>query len=205
MSLWFLLVGIVIGIAVAAPIGPVNVICIHKAMRNGILCAFLVGLGAAAGDTLFGAVAAFGLSTLSSALMSIERWLALGGAVILVIMGVITWRTHPHLTDPVPLSRDIAHGMAATFALTITNPMTALGFVALFTSVGFTRTESPVDAATIVGGVFLGSALWWLFISRVAYSIRGRLSDRHLDMINRGSAILIWGFALMALVKGITG
>lgn len=205
MSLWFLAVGIVIGIAVAAPVGPVNVICIQKAMRNGVRCAFLVGLGAAAGDTLFGAVAAFGLSSLSSLLMSVERWLALGGAVILAVMGFVTWRSHPHLSDPVPLSRDITHGMAATFALTITNPMTALAFVALFTSVGFTRTESLGDAATIVGGVFLGSALWWLFLSWAADTISGRLSDRHLDLINHGSAILIWGFAVVALVKGITG
>lgn len=204
MSFWFLAVGAVIGVLVAAPVGPVNVICIQRAMRKGALEGFLVGLGAALGDTLFGAVAAFGLSSVSDMLMTIERWLALGGAVILLVMGIITWRSHPHLTDPVPRTRDTIHGAIATFALTISNPLTALGFIALFTSVGFTRTDSTGDAATIVAGVFIGSALWWLVISRIAQMVRGRLSDDHLTMINRGSAILIWGFAAWALVKGLT-
>ena len=202
MSLWFLAVGAVIGVLVAAPVGPVNVICIQRAIRKGALEGFLVGMGAAAGDTLFATVAAFGLSSISAMLLTIERWLAFGGALILLVMGIVTWRSHPHLTDPVPRARDIFRGIVATFALTISNPLTALGFIALFTSVGFTRTDSAGDAATIVAGVFLGSALWWLVICRIAQMVRGRLSDHHLTLINRGSAILIWAFAAWALVKG---
>lgn len=205
MGVWFLLVGVAIGLAVAAPIGPVNVICIQRAMRGGAFGAFVVGLGAAFGDAIFGAVAAFGLTTVSSFLFSIERALGVVGGIVLIAMGIFAWRSRPHLSAPEPTPRDFAHGAAATFVLTITNPITALGFVAFFTSVGFTRTSSRADAATIVLGVFLGSALWWFLISRIAQSVRGRLSDRHLLLINRGSAVVIWLFGGAALVKGLWG
>ncbi len=204
MSLWFLLAGIVIGIAVAAPIGPVNVICIQKAMRNGFLGAFLIGLGAAVGDTVFGAIAAFGLSSISDWLLTIERWLSIIGGIILIGMGFFAWRSRPRLTGEEQSSRDIAHGAAATFALTITNPITAIGFVALFTSIGISRASATADAASVVVGVFLGSALWWLFICKVAHSVRERMSDRHLLWINRSSAILIWVFAGLSLIKSAT-
>ncbi|MDA5193162.1 LysE family translocator [Govanella unica] len=201
MDFWFLVAGIAIGLAVAAPIGPVNIICIQKTIRNGFWGAFVVGLGAAVGDTIFGAMAAFGLTTIQSVLVQFESWLAVIGCLVLVGMGVLAWRSHPHLTQSVQTPRDIAHAALATFVLTITNPITALGFVALFTSAGLTRDASSGDAATIVLGVFLGSALWWLFICRVAHSIRERLSDSHLLRINRASAVLIWIFAALVPLK----
>lgn len=201
MDFWFLIAGIAIGLAVAAPIGPVNVICIQKAIRNGAWGAFFIGLGAAVGDSIFGAVAAFGLTTIQSFLVEIERWLAVVGCAVLVVMGIFAWRSHPHLTTAVQTPRDIAHAAAATFVLTITNPITAIGFVALFTSAGLTHDASAGNAATVVLGVFLGSALWWMFISLVAHSIRERLSDHHLLMINRSSAVLIWIFAALVPLK----
>lgn len=204
MSWWFLVAGIAIGIAVAAPIGPVNVICIQRAIRSGFWPAFFTGLGAACGDTLFGIIAAFGLSTVSSALMKAQMWLAISGAVMLLIMGFVAWRSKPHLTRVPATSRDILHAAMATFALTITNPITALGFVALFTSIGLTRSASMGEAATAVAGVAIGSVLWWVFICRMAYSIRERLADGHLLLINRGTAIVIWGFAAFSLYKAFT-
>lgn len=201
MNFWFLVAGIAVGLVVAAPIGPVNVICIQKAIRNGAWVAFFIGLGAAVGDSIFGAVAAFGLTTIQSFLVEIERVLAIVGCTVLVVMGIFAWRSHPHLATSVQTPRDVAHAAVATFVLTITNPITAIGFVALFTSIGLTHDASAGDAATVVLGVFLGSALWWFFISRMAHAVRDRLSDAHLLLINRTSAVLIWIFAALVPLK----
>lgn len=200
-EVWQLVAGLVIGILVAAPIGPVNVICIQRTMKDGPARAFVVGLGAAIGDTVFGTVAALGLATIAALLMAHEAWFQLVGGIVLITMGFYAWRSHPHLDDPVPSVGDVARGMLGTFLLTISNPITALGFIALFTSVGVGMTGELGAAARLVVGVFFGSALWWLAITQLANLVRGRLNDDHLWWINRGSAILVWGFGGVSLVR----
>lgn len=198
------LMGIVIGLAVAAPIGPVNVICIQKAMKNGVAGAFLVGLGAAVGDAVFGALAAFGVGAVTSFVAVHASWFEGMGAFILLVMGYVSWRASPHLSDPVPSAGDVARGALATFSLTLSNPITALGFVALIAGIGLSRDMTMLAAAQLTAGVFAGSALWWLFISNVAGAIRHRLDDRHLLYINRGSAVMVWGFAVVAAVRAVS-
>jgi threonine/homoserine/homoserine lactone efflux protein len=198
------LMGIVIGLAVAAPIGPVNVICIQKAMKNGVMGAFLVGMGAAVGDAVFGAVAAFGVGAVTRFVTLHASWFEGVGAGILLLMGYLSWRAMPHLSDPVPRAGDVARGALATFTLTLSNPLTALGFVALIAGTGLSQGMTTLAAAQLTAGVFAGSALWWLFICNVAGAIRNRLSDRHLLYINRGSAILIWIFAAVAVVRAVS-
>lgn len=203
-SEYHLIAGMIVGLAGAAPIGPVNIICIQKAVRKGFISAFIIGLGAAFGDSLFGAIAALGLTTVTDFVSIHTSWFEGVGAAVLVLMGWLSWRAHPHLTDPVPSAGDVLRGLAGTFMLTITNPMTALGFIALFAGMGLSRDLDRPTAATLVAGVFAGSALWWLFISRLASAFRNRLADQHLVYINRGSAVMIWGFALVAAVHALT-
>ncbi|RMF11016.1 MAG: LysE family translocator [Alphaproteobacteria bacterium] len=200
-ELWQIVAGVVIGVLVAAPIGPVNVICIQRTMQSGPGSAFLVGLGAAVGDSLFGALAALGLASISRALIAHQAWFEMVGGVILIAMGFYAWRSHPHLDDPVPTTGDLARGALATFTLTISNPITALGFVALFTSAGVGRTGDHGEALRLVLGVFAGSALWWATITRLSAMVRDRMNDTHLWWINRGSAVIVWGFGAVSLVK----
>ncbi len=201
---YHLITGMIVGLAVAAPIGPVNIICIQKAVRKGFISAFIVGLGAAFGDSLFGAIAALGLTVVTDFVAIHTSWFEGVGAVVLLFMGWLSWRAHPHLTDPVPSAGDMLRGLAGTFMLTITNPMTALGFIALFAGMGLSRDLNRPEVATLVAGVFIGSGLWWLFISRLASAFRSRLADQHLVYINRGSAVMIWGFAGIAAVRALT-
>lgn len=202
-EVWQILVGVVIGVLVAAPVGPVNVICIQRTMKAGPGSAFVVGLGAAAGDSLFGALAALGLTTISVALIAHQAWFELVGGTILIVMGFYAWRSHPHLDDPVRTNSEMAKGALGTFVLTVSNPITALGFVALFTSAGVGRTGDVWEAVRLVIGVFIGSALWWLIITRLAAMVKGRLNDNHLWWINRGSAVLVWGFGVVSIGKAV--
>lgn len=200
-EVWQLIVGIAVGLLVAAPIGPVNVICIQRTLKSGPGRAFIVGLGAATGDSVFGALSALGLASISAALIAHQAWFEAVGGVVLIAMGFYAWRSHPHLDDPVPTTGDVARGALGTFALTISNPLTALGFVALFTSAGVGRTGNHWEAARLVAGVFTGSALWWLTITRLAAMVRDRLSDNHLWWINRGSAVIVWAFGAVSLIE----
>ncbi|MEX1148094.1 MAG: LysE family transporter [Sphingomonadales bacterium] len=202
-ELWQVMAGLVIGLLVAAPIGPVNVICIQRTLKDGPGHGFVIGLGAAVGDAVFGLVAALGLVTISALLVAHEAWFQTAGGLVLIVMGLYAWRAHPHLDDVVPSTGDTARGMAGTFVLTVSNPITALGFVALFTSAGVGLSGEIREAARLVAGVFAGSALWWLIVTRLAALVRDRLHDNHLWWINRGSAILVWIFAAVSLARGV--
>ncbi|WP_138379762.1 LysE family translocator [Luteithermobacter gelatinilyticus] len=204
MTVLYLFWGILIGILVAAPMGPVNIICIRRALAYNAWNGFLVGMGAALADTLFGAVAAFGLSTLTRLILEFNGWFEVCGGIVLLIVGVNIWRKHPHLSDVQDQNGDWVKASIGTFALTITNPMTILGFVALFAGLGLGRLgESLPNALLVIAGVFLGSSLWWFALTEGVAHMKKKLSDDHLLWINRLSSVVVIGFGLWALGKNL--
>lgn len=201
---WTLLLnGVVIGIVVAAPIGPVNLICIRRTLAYGRTNGFLSGLGAAAGDGLFALVAAFGLTALSSLIIAVGPWVQAAGGVFLIGLGIHTFFHDPRTDADVDLKSrgKLLSAVAATFVLTITNPATMLAFIAIFGGVGGLVTENPsmMTAAMLVLAVFTGSTLWWLAVTMTVGLLRHRMTDRMLVVINRVSGILIIGFGLVVL------
>ena len=166
---WGLLArGLVIGLVVAAPIGPVNVLCMHRTMAHGRLVGFASGLGAAVADALFGAIAAFGLTAVATFLIGQQLWMRLAGGAFLLALGTKVFLSKP--SDPAGQSDDsgLAGALATTFLLTITNPLTIVSFVAIFAGAGLARPHGDYwGAGVLVLGVFLGSALWWLVLSLV--------------------------------------
>ncbi len=197
---WSLLLrGLVIGIAVAAPIGPVNVLCMHRTLAHGRLTGFASGLGAAVADALFGAIAAFGLTAVAAFLIDQQLWMRLVGGTFLLGLGAKIFLAAP--SDPAAqvIDGSLARNLATTFLLTITNPLTILSFVAIFAGTGLARPAGDYrGAGVVVLGVFLGSALWWLVLSTVIGLVRHKLERRGLVWINRGSGTLIFAFGLAA-------
>ncbi len=198
--------GVAIGIAVAAPIGPVNLIVIRRALRLGSIVGFLSGLGAATGDAVFASIVAFGLTAAIEFIVQFESILQLVGGVFLVAIGARTFRAHPHLDANAHenFSGALARVFATTFALTITNPATMLGFIAIFSGVaGLAGTNGNyLHAATLVGSVFTGSALWWAGLSGFVSMFRQRMTDRLLEIVNRvsGGLIVVFGIAVFGRV-----
>jgi threonine/homoserine/homoserine lactone efflux protein len=186
--------GIAVGLAVAAPIGPVNLIVIRRTLRHGGLYGFLSGLGAALGDAIFAAIAAFSVTAAIDFLMRFEITLQLIGGIFLIALGLRTFFAHPHLAHG---PQESAYGLlgvsAATFALTITNPATMLGFLAIFGGIaGLTVVDQDyASAALLVVAVFLGSVLWWFLIALFASFFRTRMNDQILEIVNRISGLLI--------------
>lgn len=197
--------GAAIGIAVAAPIGPVNLIVIRRTLRLGQINGLLSGLGAACGDGVFASIAAFGLTAAIDFFMDYELVLQFIGAMFLLVLGVRTFFAHPHLQEE---PREVQYSAVArifvtTFALTVTNPATMLGFIAIFGGVAglSAHGQGYGHAATLVGSVFLGSVLWWAGLSRFVGLFRNRMDDRLLVRVNRLSGALIATFGLVLLAR----
>jgi threonine/homoserine/homoserine lactone efflux protein len=203
MGLSLLLRGFVIGISIAAPVGPIGVLCIRRTLAQGRLVGFLSGLGAATADAIYGAVAGFGLSVISAFLVDQRDWLRLLGGLFLCYLGVRTFLARPPEDEPTagdPGARDYAAAYLSTLLLTLTNPVTILSFAAIFAGLGLADSAGdPRSAAVLVLGVFGGSATWWLLLSVGAGLARRRFTPAAMIWVNRLSAAIIVAFGLVAL------
>jgi len=199
MMLNFLLKGLVIGLSIAAPVGPIGLLCIRRSLEQGRGAGLAAGLGAATADAAYGCVAGFGLTAISGFLLAHGSWLRLGGGVALCYLGVRTFLSVPAQREAQVDARGLRSAYFSTLLLTLANPMTILSFVAVFAGFGLTASPSYGAAATLVAGVFAGSGLWWLFLSTGVAQMRHRVSDSWMQAINRLSGGLIVAFGLYAL------
>ena len=197
--------GAVLGFTIAATVGPITMLTIRRTLAYGWAVGFASGLGVVTVDTTYGAVAAFGITAISDALVAISRPLALVGGLFLIYLGIRTMRSQP--TDPReadPAGRpSVVTAYASIVGLTFTNPLTILSFAALFVSFGVQG--SVADATLVVIGVAVGSLLWWVILTTTLAVIRHRLSLRTLRAANVLSGAVIVVFGVLALVKGVTG
>lgn len=201
MDVNFLLKGILLGFAIAAPVGPIGVLCIRRTLAEGRRVGFVSGLGAATADLFYGAVAAFGLTAVSSLLVAQQFWLALLGGGFLIYLGVRTFFSKPAAQAAEARRGGLWGAYLSTFLLTLTNPATILSFVAVFAGLGLGGTDGSFSgAALLVIGVFLGSAGWWLLLSAAVGLLRGRVTPAALVWVNRIAGLVLVGFGLVALL-----
>jgi threonine/homoserine/homoserine lactone efflux protein len=194
--------GGVLGLSIAAPVGPIGVLCIRRSIAEGRLVGFLSGLGAATADACYGALAAAGVTVVSAFLVRQQMWLGLVGGVFLCWLGVQTFRAEPAEQSAKAGGSGWVAAYVSTVALTLTNPLTILSFVTMFAGVGLGKATGDVSsAAWLVAGVFLGSALWWLILSLLAGAWRERFDRRRQRWLNRVSGAVIAGFGFWHLSK----
>ena len=203
MDLATFLRGLIIGFSIAAPVGPIGVLCIRRTLADGRAIGFASGLGAATADALYGAVAAFGLSLVTNTLVGRRLWLQIVGGIFLLYLGVRTWTAVPRdASGTAPSPGGLAAAWVSTFALTLTNPTTIISFAAIFAGLGLGRTVGGYGAASVmVLGVFLGSAIWWLFLSVGVGLLRSSLTPARLGWVNRGAGAIIAAFGVVALAS----
>jgi len=202
MTAALLIRGMVIGFSIAAPVGPIGVLCIRRTLADGRAAGLATGLGAATADAIYGCVAAFGLRVVTHALLGAGVWIRVIGGTFLAFLGLRTVLSPPR--DEAAQARVGARGLfgayASTFALTLTNPMTILSFLAVFAALGLGTTHpEPLAAATLVLGVFAGSALWWITLSGGVMLLRGRFDARRLRWVNWISGTILIAFGLAAI------
>jgi predicted secreted hydrolase/threonine/homoserine/homoserine lactone efflux protein len=195
-----LLRGLIIGFSIAAPVGPIGVLCIRRTLSYGRWVGFISGLGAATADAIYGSIAAFGLAFLASFLAEQQVWLSLVGGLFLLFLGVRTFLARPASREAQAHGESILSAYFSTFFLTLTNPLTILSFAAIFAGLGLASQDENYRAAgMLVLGVFLGSASWWLILSSLANLFRSRMNLTTMTWVNRISGMIILLFGVAAL------
>ncbi len=198
----FLLRGILIGFSIAAPVGPIGVLCIRRTLAEGRATGFVSGLGAATADAIYGCIAGFGLTLVTRFLMDQQVWLRLFGGAFLCYLGLKTVLSRPAKQAASAKGSGLAGAYGSTFLLTLTNPMTILSFAAVFAGLGLASAGgSYASAGILVLGVFTGSALWWLMLSGGVSLLRSKFDARGLEWVNRISGVIITGFGVVALLS----
>lgn len=195
-----LLKGVGVGFAVAAPVGPIGLLCIRRTLNNGMAAGLASGLGAAAADALYGVLVAAGLSA-TGILVAYATSLKIGGGLLIAMIGILSLRAVLSSAERRnDVQRYAAKGaifpaFTTTFLLTLSNPMTVLAFVGLVAGLATPTTDDPNAPYWLVAGVFLGSSLWWLFLISLTQAAKSRITPkvtRWFDLTS-GAVLLVWG------------
>lgn len=204
MPVGFFIKGLIIGFSIAAPVGPIGVLCIQRTMAGGRVAGLATGMGAATADAIYGCIAGFGLSFISQFLINQQLWLKLGGGLFLGYLGLRTVLSKPKTDDLQAGNQGLLPAYLSTFFLTLTNPMTILSFTAIFAGLGLaTGTGNYASALTLVAGVFLGSASWWLLLTSGVGLLWKQPGPTFGRWVNRISGAVLIIFAIVSLVSMI--
>jgi len=202
IQLTFLIRGILIGFSIAAPVGPIGVLCIRRTLNEGRVSGLVSGLGAASADAIYGCIAGFGLTFISSFLVDHHILLRMIGGMFLCYLGIRTICTKPAEQTAFIKGNGLLKSYTSTLFLTLTNPMTILSFSAVFAGLGLAETRGDYAiAGTLVLGVFLGSFLWWLILSNVVGFLQTKLKPEVLRWVNRITGITITLFGMIILMS----
>jgi len=200
--------GLVIGVSIAAPVGPIGVLCIRTTLTQGMTAGFVTGLGAATADAIYAALGAFGIGAVTLLLNSAGASLRVIGIIVLLWIAWSTWRQTPTGESSLQAAPSLGMAFIGTCGLTLTNPMTILSFAAIFAGAGLSggaRENITIHAAVLVAGTFVGSMAWWLILSGSVAAFRSKVGPRALGLINKVSALVLLGFAAWMAVQVASG
>ena len=201
MDITFLPKGLIIGFAIAAPVGPIGVLCIRRTLAEGQTFGLVSGLGAATADAVYGCIAGFGLTFISDFLVGQQVWFRLIGGMFLCYLGLKTFFAKAGQRAASGKRSGLVGAYVSTLFLTLTNPMTIISFAAVFAGLGLVNTGGDyLSAGVLVSGVFIGSALWWLLLSGGVGVFRTRFNPQGLQVVNRISGTIITAFGLLAIL-----
>ena len=199
MSLVLFAKSVVLGVAVAAPLGPIGALCINRTLDRGFMAGVAGGLGTALADATYAALAAGGFAAFATTLQLIQDPLALAGGLFLLWLGWKFLTAGPAPKAATASTGDLAKTVSTTFVLTMANPATILSFAAIFAGLGLAANADARSLAIVVAGVFAGSMAWWIFLSGIVAGLRERLPAGFATWVGRVSGVLIIGFGLVSI------
>jgi threonine/homoserine/homoserine lactone efflux protein len=196
--------GLIIGFTIAAAVGPISLLTIRRTIAHGQLYGLVSGLGVATADATYAGIAAFGLTAVTSLLVSGRFLLGVIGGAIIVAIGLRTILSRPGEVAVVAERPGLPAAFASIFVLTMTNPMTILSFAAVFAGLGLASGNSFADALVLTLGVLAGSSLWWVVLTSIVGWLRLRVSTTALLWVNRisGAALVVFGIVAIVAVQG---
>jgi threonine/homoserine/homoserine lactone efflux protein len=198
-------IGLFAGILIAAPVGPVNVLCIQRAIERGFWGGIAASIGSVTGDGLIALCAGLGVGTVSGAVQTHRGIIQFCGGLALILFGLKLFLSHPRLQAPHDAAastglKDFVWDIPQTFLLTVTNPGAVLGLFAVFGGIStFVEVQSTIDVLLLVAAIVSGSMLWWITLSHLIGRYRHQIDARRLDVINRIAGLLLVGFGVVLI------
>jgi threonine/homoserine/homoserine lactone efflux protein len=206
MNLIYFLKGLAIGFSLAAPVGPVGVLCIRRTLAHGSKRGLIIGLSAASADMVYGLVAAFGVTLISQFISQEQHWIRLIGGIVLLILGYRTFISHPATDTAISGKNGHARTFVSTFFLTLTNPMTFFAFAAIFAGIGLDKTIGFHGYSLfLVAGIFFGSLSWFTLLTSLVHFFRDIITTDGLVIINKIAGSLLSLFGVIAIWSGVRG
>ena len=206
MNFIYLLKGLAIGFSLAAPVGPIGILCIRRTLAHGSKRGIIIGLSAASADMIYGIVAAFGVTLISEFISQQQHWIRLVGGIFMIILGYHTFFSHP-ATDIVTSGKNgHTRTFVSTFLLTLTNPMTLFAFAAIFAGIGLDQTMGLHGYSIfLVAGIFIGSLTWFSLLTIFVHFFHEIITTEGLIIINKVAGSLLTLFGTIAIWSGVTG
>jgi threonine/homoserine/homoserine lactone efflux protein len=199
--LWLILKGLAAGLAIAIPVGPVNVLVASRALAGGRKRGIVSGVGAALADTLYGSIAGFSITFIIQFLKHHEFWIRVVGGILLVGIGVLYFRKPPEQMHEE--SNGTHSDLISTLLLTLTNPTTVLSFLAVLAGLGLGQDSPNWRTLALVGGIFCGSMTWWIILTETVYRLRDRFDEGAIRWMNRIAGLAIGAFGVLTFVLGV--
>ncbi len=202
MPIFYIIQGILIGLVVAVPVGPLGLLCINRSLILGAGAGLASGMGVASADALAAGIAALGISLVSDFLLAHQFTLRLVGGIFLCILGYRIFRTEPAAKLPTIRGNGLLSAYATTFLLTFSNPVTIISFVAIYAGWHVPSLHGHyLAAALLTFGVFIGSGLWWIILFAGLTLFRLNISSGFLSWVHRVSGVVIVGFGVAVLLS----
>ena len=192
--------GLAAGFIIAAPVGPVNVLCIQRTLEKGWKPGVVSGLGAAFADSLYGGIAGFSITIVIQFLIQEEFWFRLIGGILLMAIGIVYYFKPPPSIESGQNAASARSDFASAFLLTMANPTTVLSFLTILATLGLGKRRPLWETSLLIAGIFCGSMTWWLILTSGTTLLRGKVTDRSMAWMNRVAGIAIGAFGLVNVV-----
>jgi threonine/homoserine/homoserine lactone efflux protein len=193
---------LIIGFTIAMAVGPITLLVVRRTIDHGLRYGFVSGLGVASADATYGGIAAFGLTAITSILVSAHAVLGLVGGAVIVLIGLRTMATRPSGPADGGGRPGLPGAFVSIYALTMTNPLTIVLYAGVFAAIGLGG-GGFVDAAVVTAAVLVGSTLWWVVLTSVVAWLRGRVSTTALLWVNRVSGAALVVFGALAVIASL--
>ena len=200
---WPIFKGLLAGLAIAIPVGPVNVLCASRTLTEGRRAGLVSGLGAATADAFYGSIAGFSITFIIQFLEREEFWIRVVGGILLMGIGVVYFRKPPQKLGKQRAEPADHSDFTSTLLLTLTNPTTVLSFLAVLAGLGMGQGGPGWRTLLLVGGIFCGSMLWWVILAEVVHRLRDRFDERAIGWMNRIAGLAIGGFGVFTFALGL--
>ena len=202
MEIGFFLKGVIIGVILATPLGPVGTLCVQRTFTEGKLHGLFSGIGATVADVIFGSIAAFGLTMVSNFFVSHQVWIRLIGGLFILFLGIRIFLLKPRVNLDVASNSSLIRAFASAFVITITNPITIITLAVMFAGLGLVGEKAQHTSASImILGVFVGSSLLWSSIWGMSVIFRNKFNPSKLYLVNKIAGIIIFVFGILTLIS----